>query len=472
MNNYELVVGLETHAELQTKTKIFCGCPNKFGKEPNTNCCPVCVGLPGTLPVLNKKAVEFAVRAGLALGCKINLTSKMDRKNYTYPDLPKAYQISQFEAPICSGGGVELSNGRKIRINHIHIEEDAGKLVHKQGDVYVDYNRGGVPLIEIVSEPDIHSAEEAKEYVEKIQMVLRYTGVSNCKMQEGSMRCDVNVSVKPKGTEKLGTRTEIKNMNSLTFMMKAIDYEFGRHIKILESGGKITQETLRYLEETASTEPMRNKEDAQDYRYFRDPDLVKIILSEEKIEKIKKSLPELPDSRFKRYTEKFGISGKDALVLIKYKNTSDYFEKASDGLKNPKSVANFILGQIFSKLETETEKENFEIKLPPKNLKELALLLESGKINMNLAKTVLPKMLESGGKAEDFLTKSDLEGIGEEELLKICENAVKNNEPAVKDYLSGKEKALGAILGAVMKETKGKANAISAEKIILEIIKG
>ena len=279
---YDLVVGLETHVELSTKTKIFCSCENDFGAEPNTHCCPVCVGHPGTLPKINRQVVNFAVKAGLATNCKINLRSKMDRKNYVYPDLAKAYQISQFEIPICKDGFVELSSGKKIRINRIHMEEDAGKLVHNGGDVYIDYNRGGVPLIEIVTEPDISSSDEAKEYVEKLQNILRYAGVSDCKMQEGSMRCDVNISVKPEGSEKFGTRTEIKNMNSITFMTKAIDYEYERQIDLVESGEEVIQQTLRYCEATNSTESMRSKEDAQDYRYFRDPDLVEIVLTEEK----------------------------------------------------------------------------------------------------------------------------------------------------------------------------------------------
>ena len=324
--SYDLVVGLETHVELLTKTKIFCGCKNAFGSEPNTNCCPICIGLPGTLPKLNREVVNFAIKAGLALNCTINLKSKMDRKNYVYPDLSKAYQISQFYSPICKNGYVELASGKKIRIHQIHMEEDAGKLVHKSGDVYVDYNRGGVPLLEIVTEPDISSSEEAREYVEKLQMIMRYIGVSDCKMQEGSMRCDVNVSVKPSGSNILGTRTEIKNMNSITFMTKAIDYEYKRHVEVIESGKSVEQQTLRYIESTNSTESMRSKEDAQDYRYFRDPDLLDICLNSEYIEKIKESLPELPTERFKRYTNEFGIPEKDAILIVKYKNVSDFFE--------------------------------------------------------------------------------------------------------------------------------------------------
>lgn len=468
---YDLVVGLETHVELLTKTKIFCSCANKFGSEPNTNCCPVCIGLPGTLPKLNREVVNFAIKAALALNCEVNLVSKMDRKNYVYPDLAKAYQISQFYEPICKNGYIELDSGKKIRINHIHMEEDAGKLVHQGGDVYVDYNRGGVPLLEIVTEPDISSSEEAKEYVEKLQMIMRYIGVSDCKMQEGSMRCDVNVSVKPQSSEKLGTRTEIKNMNSITFMTKAIDYEYERHSEIIENGGSVIQQTLRYIEETNSTESMRSKEDAQDYRYFRDPDLVDIILTKEEIEKIRNELPELPDSRFKRYTSDFEIPEKDAKLLVKYKNVSDYFEKASKGLKNPKTISNFIIGQIFRTLENEADKEEFKILTMPEQLHEVGLLLESGKLNMNLAKKALQKMLETGKNITEFVSESDMQGVSNEDLEKYCKEAIENNQNAVNDYLGGKEKALKAILGSVMKQTRGRCNAGDVEEKLIKLIK-
>lgn len=469
--NYDLVVGLETHVELLTKTKIFCSCANKFGSEPNTNCCPICIGLPGTLPKLNKEVVNFAIKAALALNCEVNLVSKMDRKNYVYPDLSKAYQISQFYEPICRNGYIELDSGKKIRIHHIHMEEDAGKLVHKNGNVYVDYNRGGVPLLEIVTEPDISSSEEAREYVEKLQMIMRYIGVSDCKMQEGSMRCDVNVSVKPEGSDKLGTRTEIKNMNSITFMTKAIDYERERHIDLIESGGKVMQQTLRYIEETNSTESMRSKEDAQDYRYFRDPDLIDIVLTEEKIQEIKGTLSELPNVRLKKYINDMEINEKDAMQLVKYKNVSDYFEKASSGLKNPKTVANFIVGQIFRTIETESEKEEFNVLTSPEQLNEMVKLIESGKLTMNLAKKAFSKMLESGKPVTEFVSESDMQGISPEETKKMCQEAIDSNPNAVKDYLSGKEKALKALLGSVMKQTRGRGNAQEIEKNLIELIK-
>lgn len=469
--NYELVVGLETHVELLTKTKIFCSCKNSFGDEPNTNCCPVCIGLPGTLPKLNREVVNFAIKAGLALNCTINLNSRMDRKNYVYPDLSKAYQISQFYSPICTNGYLELSSGKKIKIHQIHMEEDAGKLVHKAGDVYVDYNRGGVPLLEIVTEPDMSSSEEAREYIEKLQMIMRYIGVSDCKMQEGSMRCDVNVSVRPAGSRTFGTRTEIKNMNSVTFMTKAIDYEFKRHIAIIESGEKVVQQTLRYIEETNSTQSMRSKEDAQDYRYFPDPDLVNVSLEKSYVNRIQDELPELPESRFKKYTEVFGIPENDAMLIVKYKNVSDFFEQSSINLKNPKMISNFIIGQIFRNIETESDREKFDILTTPNQLNKLAILIEEGNLNMNLAKKTLTKMLETGKGIEEFVSESDMKGLSDEEIEKLCDDAIKSNESAVKDYLDGKEKALKAILGFVMRQTRGKGDPLKIEQKIIEKIK-
>lgn len=468
---YDLVVGLETHVELSTKTKIFCGCKNDFGAEPNTHCCPICIGFPGTLPKINKQVVNFAIKAALALNCEVNLVSKMDRKNYVYPDLAKAYQISQFYEPICKNGYIELDSGKKIRINHIHMEEDAAKLVYKGADVYVDYNRGGVPLLEVVTEPDISSSDEAREYMEKLQMIMRYIGVSDCKMQEGSMKCDVNVSVKPEGSNKFGTRTEIKNMNSLTFMTKAIDYECERQIDLIESGEKVVQQTLRYNESTNSTSSMRDKEDAQDYRYFPDPDLVKIVLTEDQVNEIRKTLPKMPSDRMKKYINEFGISDKDATLLIKYKAVSDFFENSIEKLKSPKIVSNFILGEIFRHIETESEKEKFDILISPTQLNELALLVEQNKVNMNLAKKTLAKMLESGKSVRDFISEDDMKGISEDDIIKICKEAISSSQDAVKDYLEGKEKALKSILGFVMRQTKGKANALEVEKILIELIK-
>ncbi len=394
----------------------------------------------------------------------------MDRKNYCYPDLAKAYQISQLYAPLIIGGYVELSNGRKIRLHHIHIEEDAGKLIHKHGDTYVDYNRGGVPLIEIVSEPDIRSIDEAKEYVERLQQVMRYIGVSDCKMQEGSMRCDVNISVRPEGSEKLGTRTEIKNMNSINNIAKAMEYEFERQTDLIESGGKVIQETLRYDDASGTTSSMRSKEDAHDYRYFRDPDLVTINISREEVEEIRASLPELPAEKFKRYTEELGIPEKDAQLLTKYRKISEFFDKACEGVKSAKTVSNFIIGQIFRRTETEADKEQFDVSVDPVQLNELVKLLDSGKIRNNLAKSTLEKMLDTGKGALEFISEADMGGVDDNALLELCKAAVEANQKAVEDFKNGKEKALKALVGNVMKNSRGKADAVAAEAKIKEII--
>ena len=469
--NYELVCGLETHVELATKTKIFCSCTTEFGGEPNTHCCPVCIGLPGTLPKLNRTAVEYAVMAGLATNCEISPVSKMDRKNYVYPDLPKAYQISQYDMPLCKNGFVELSNGRKIRITRIHIEEDAGKLVHQRGNIFIDYNRGGVPLIEIVSEPDIRSIDEAVEYVEKLQAVMRYIGVSDCKMQEGSLRCDVNVSVRPKGSDKLGTRTEIKNMNSFSFITKAMEYEMGRQIDLLESGESVVQETRRFNEGTGETEGMRGKEDAHDYRYFREPDLVTITLSRDEVEAVRAKMPEDLGKRLSRFTDEYGIPAADAKLLAERRRIADYFEAAAKGTKNPRAAANCILGPMFARLDGDAAKDRFDVGVPPENLNALIRLLDDGKIRMNLLKATLEKMLDTGKPASEFLSEKDLEGMDGGALEALCQKAMAENPGAVKDYLGGKEKALKALLGSVMKASCGRANPQETEKLLAELVK-
>lgn len=467
---YELVAGLETHVELSTKTKIFCSCTTEFGGDQNTHCCPICIGLPGTLPKLNEKVVDYAIMAGLATNCEISEISKMDRKNYVYPDLPKAYQISQYDMPLCKNGYIQLSNGRKIRINRIHIEEDAGKLIHQMGDTFIDYNRGGVPLIEIVTEPDIRSVDEAKEYVEKLQLIMKHLEISDCKMQEGSMRCDVNISVRKEGSKEFGTRTEIKNMNSITFMTKAMEYEYKRQIEAIENGEEIYQETLRYDEKNNETLSMRGKEDANDYRYFREPDLVAIEVSKERIEKLQSILPENPDVKLKRYIEDFGLSELDASLLIKYKRISDFFDIASNGIKNKKIISNLILGQIFKHLENDEEKEKFDIKVSASQLKDLALLVDSGKVRLNLAKSVIDKMLETGKDAKEFISESDLSEISEEDIIELCNKAIELNEKAVNDYVNGKEKALKSLVGFVMKSTKGRADALFTEKTLQKML--
>ncbi|MDO5123930.1 MAG: Asp-tRNA(Asn)/Glu-tRNA(Gln) amidotransferase subunit GatB [Eubacteriales bacterium] len=467
---YDLVCGLETHVELSSKSKIFCGCTTEFGGEPNTHCCPVCLGHPGTLPVLNREVVNLAVMAGLALNCKIQNFSKMDRKNYSYPDLPKAYQISQFDMPLCKDGFLTLSSGKRIRIERIHIEEDAGKLVHTEKGILIDCNRAGVPLIEIVTKPDISSIDEAKEYVTKLQQIMRYIGVSDCKMQEGSMRCDVNISVKPHGESVPGIRTEIKNMNSVSNMAKAMEYEYKRQCALIEKGEKVTQETLRFNDAEGTTSSMRSKEDADDYRFFPEPDLVNIVLTDAEINGIRANLPELPQSRVKRYTEELGLSTEEALHLTKYRNISDYFERALKGTQSAKLLANFIIGQIFATFKTEGEKEAFSPLTTPSQLCDLVKLLEDKKINKNLAKITLDKMLKSGNPCTEYLSDEDMSVVEESTLRAFCREAAEENTKAAQDYRNGKEKALMAILGTVMKKSKGKADGEKALEIIKEIL--
>ena len=470
MKDYKLVIGLETHVELQTKSKIFCSCPTAFGAKPNTHCCPVCTGEPGSLPILNKEVLAYAVRAGLATNCRISKITHLDRKNYVYPDLPKAYQISQFDEPICVGGYVELDSGKRIRINHIHVEEDAGKLVHEDGYTYIDYNRGGVPLIEIVSEPDITDIAEAREYMEKLQITMRHIGVSDCKMQEGSMRCDVNISVHKEG-EPLGTRTEIKNMNSLSFMEKALSYEYARQCDVLESGEKVVQETRRYNEGTQTTESMRSKEDAQDYRYFPEPDILTVEVSDEFVDAIRSAMPELPTALRKRYVEKYGLGETEADLIVKYKKIADFFNDCARQA-NPKLAANLILGQIFRGMQTEEEKEAFGIKVTPSQLAELVKLQDEGKINAQIARQTLKKMLEEGKDASAYLTEDDLKGVDSGAIDKLCAEAVAANARAVNDYRNGKTQAIKALVGYVMKATRGKADAGEAEKKIIALIGG
>ena len=471
--DYEVIIGLEVHAELSTKTKIFCSCPTAFGAAPNTHTCPICMAMPGTLPVLNEKVVEYAVKAGLATNCEISRNSKNDRKNYFYPDLPKSYQISQFDKPLCEHGYVEIEiNGekKKIRLTRIHIEEDAGKLNHDEfgGGSLVDLNRAGVPLIEIVSEPDLRSAEEVEQYLRKLKSILEYIEVSDCKMQEGSLRADVNVSVRKKGETKLGTRTEMKNMNSFRSIVRAIEYEVDRQIDVIENGGKIDQETLRWDDVSGKTFPMRDKEDAQDYRYFPDPDLVAIKLSEEYIENIKNSLPELPESRKERYLQEYKLSEKDAKLITASKYLSDLFEEAVKVCNNPKAVNNWIISDI-SRILNETEMEPIQIPFDAKQLGKLVVLIDKGTISSSIGKKVLVELFENPRDPEDikkekgWIQISD-EGAIKEVVLKILEN----NPQSIADYKGGKDKALGFLVGQAMKETKGKANPQMLNKMFLE----
>ena len=473
---YEVIIGLEVHAELSTKTKIFCSCPTKFGAAPNTQTCPICMAMPGTLPVLNEKVVEYAVKAGLATNCEISRNSKNDRKNYFYPDLPKAYQISQYDQPLCEHGYVEIDTKegkKKIRLTRIHIEEDAGKLNHDEfaGGSLVDLNRAGVPLIEIVSEPDLRSSEEVEEYLKRLKSILEYIEVSDCKMQEGSFRADVNVSVRKKGDSKLGTRTEMKNMNSFRSITRAIEYEVDRQIDVIEDGGEVEQETLRWDDVSGKTFPMRDKEDAQDYRYFPDPDLVAIKLSEEYIENIKKSLPELPESRKERYLKEYGLSEKDANIITASKYLSDLFEGAIKVCNNAKAVNNWIISDI-SRILNETEMEPIEIPFDSQQLGKLIILIDKGTISSSIAKKVLVEMFEHPRDPEDIIDEKGWVQISDEGAIKeVVLKVLEANPQSVADYKGGKDKALGFLVGQAMKETRGKANPKMLNEMFLEELK-
>ena len=475
--DYELVVGLEVHAELSTKTKIFCSCPTEFGGKPNTHCCPVCMAMPGALPVLNEKVVEYAIKAGLATNCTIADESKNDRKNYFYPDLPKSYQISQFDMPLCEEGYVEidLDNGekKKIRLVRIHIEEDAGKLNHDdygRGSL-VDLNRAGVPLIETVSYPDLRSTKEVDSYLKKMKSIFEYIDVSDCKMEEGSLRADVNVSVRKKGDTEFGTRTEMKNMSSFRSIVRAIEYEFQRQVDVIEDGGIIEQETLRWDEVSGKTFPMRNKENAQDYRYFPEPDLVTIKISEEMKERIRKSLPEMPEARRKRYVEEFKLPEYDAGVLTGEKALSDLFEGAPAICNNPKTVSNMVMTDIIGYLNAE-EMDAKNIPFTAEDLGNLIILIDKGTISSSIAKKVLAEMFENPKDPQKIIEEkgwiqiSD-EGAIKEVVLKILEA----NPQSIADFKAGKDRALGFLVGQAMKETKGKANPKMLNEMFLEELK-
>ena len=463
VEDYELIVGLEVHAELSTKTKIFCSCEAEFGAEPNTHICPVCMALPGALPVLNEKVVEYAVKAGLATNCEIEKNSKNDRKNYFYPDLPKSYQISQFDKPLCNRGYIEIEddngNPKKIRILRIHIEEDAGKLNHNEfgAGTLVDLNRAGVPLIEIVSEPDFRSTGEVDRYLKKLKSILQYIDVSDCKMQEGSFRADVNVSVHKKG-EPFGTRTEMKNINSFKSITRLIDYEKERQIYELEHGNTIEQETRRWDDLEGRTFSMRNKEDSQDYRYFPEPDLVAIKLSDEYIENIRKELPEMPESRKERYMNKYGLSEKDSNSITASKYLSDFFEKAGEIANDYKSVCNWLNSDI-ARILNEKEMEPEEIPFTAEELAEMVTLINKGTISSSIGKKVLDELFENPKSPCKIIEEKGWVQISDEGAIKeVVLKVLAENAQSVADYKAGKDRALGFLVGQAMKQTKGKAN--------------
>lgn len=470
---YESVIGLEIHSELSTKTKIFCGCTTEFGGDVNTHCCPICTGMPGTLPILNKKVVEYAVKAGLAMNCEISLYSKQDRKNYFYPDTPRNYQISQYDLPICKNGYLDVEvNGevKRIGITRIHIEDDAGKLLHNAWGTgsLIDMNRCGVPLIEIVTEPDMRSADEAKALLEKIRTILRYIEVSDCKMQEGSLRCDVNVSIMPKGSKEFGQRTEMKNISSFSGTGRAIEYEVKRQIEATKNGEKINQETRRWDDDKGESIVMRTKENAQDYRYFPEPDLVPIVLTEEYVEEIRANLPELPDKKKARYLSEFGLTDYDATLLVNTKELAKYFEATVELGATPKSVSNWILGDI-SKVINEKDVAIADVGISPRQLADLINEIEKGTISNTAGKTVFEEILNTGKDVKVVISEKGLAQLNDENVIsEMIDSVLMKNEKSIEDYKKGKTNVVGFLVGQVMKESKGKGNPQIINNLVRE----
>ncbi len=484
-DKYEVVIGLEVHVELSTKSKAFCGCATKFGAEPNTNICPVCLGLPGALPVINQEMVRRAIKAGLALNCKIAKYSKFDRKNYYYPDLPKAYQISQYDMPIVTDGYLEIvkkdGTVKKIGIKRLHMEEDAGKLLHltRTGQIgeaessLVDYNRAGVPLIEIVSEPDIRTSEEAYLYLTALKTIMRYIDVSDCNMEEGSLRCDANISVRKKGDEKLGVKVEIKNMNSFKNVQKALDYEAQRQIKMMENNEKIIQETRLWDTNKEMTFSMRSKEESHDYRYFPEPDLPPMEINQELIEDIKREIPELPQEKFNRFIKEYGLPEYDASVLISDREIANFFEDAVKVSQDSKQTSNWIMTELLRKMN-ETGIENVkDTKITPDNLGKMILLIKNGTISGKIAKTVFDEMFKSGDAPGKIVKEKGLIQITDsKEIEAIIDKVINANQELVAEIKAGKEKALGFLTGQVMKESRGKANPQMVNELLRKKILG
>jgi len=474
MENYELVIGLEVHVELSTKSKMFCGCSTRFGSEPNTQVCPVCSGMPGVLPVLNKKAIDSALKASIALDCEISEVSIFARKNYFYPDLPKNYQVSQYEQPVSSNGRLMIDD-RNIRIKRIHMEEDAGKLMHSQGESgysFVDLNRSGIPLLEIVTEPDIRSSSEAEKFLNKIKQILEYLEISDCNMEEGSLRCDANISVRDIGETELGVKTEIKNMNSFKAVRKALDYEAFRQISMLKKGMQITQETRLWNDELQVTEGMRSKEKAHDYRYFPDPDLTPVYVDKKMLENIRSQVGELPCQRQERLVREYGLLRYDAEALTSQKETADYFEKTASMIKNPKIAANWIMGDLMALLK-ENRKDIDKSPVTPEFMAQLIGLIEKNSITGTTAKEVLSECFSSGKCPEAIVKERNLVQISDKNFIEgIIEEVLKNNSKAVEDYRNGREQALGYLVGQIMKETKGKANPGIVTENLIKALKG
>jgi aspartyl-tRNA(Asn)/glutamyl-tRNA(Gln) amidotransferase subunit B len=462
IDKYEAVIGLEVHAQLLTKSKVFCGCSTKFGNPPNTNVCPVCLGHPGVLPVLNKKAVEYTVLMGLATNCAINERSVLARKNYFYPDLPKGYQISQYELPICEGGFITIvsdDSQKKIRIKRIHLEEDAGKSIHDQGyETLVDLNRCGTPLMEIVSEPDIKSAKEAYSYLYKMRQVVQYLGICDGNMEEGSLRCDANISVRLKGEDKLGTKTEVKNMNSFKSVERAINHEVERQVEVLEDGGEIVQQTLLWNADLNEAFPMRSKEEAHDYRYFPEPDLLPVVISEEWKKEIAEQLPELPDERKEKLISKYNLPEYDADILTQNKAIVDYYEEVVSSTNDFKAASNWIMGDVLKAInEQKLDIRKFSVSAA--NLAKLINLINENIISGKIAKEIFPVMLQERKDPEIIINEKGLKQITDtSEIENVVDKIVESYQDEVKQFLEGKEKVIGFFVGQVMKETKGKAN--------------
>ncbi|MGH9558656.1 MAG: Asp-tRNA(Asn)/Glu-tRNA(Gln) amidotransferase subunit GatB [Bryobacteraceae bacterium] len=473
---YEAVIGLEVHVQLSTRTKIFCGCPAGFGAEPNSNVCPVCLGLPGALPVLNRRAVELAIEASLALNCTVNSRSLFARKKYFYPDLPKCYQISQYDRPLAERGFVEIA-GKRIGVTRVHMEDDAGKSIHdgfKDSDryTYVDLNRSGTPLIEIVSEPDMRSADEAHAYLTELKQVLQYIEVSTCDMEKGHLRCDANVSVRPRGQEKLGVKAEVKNLNSFRFLKQALDYEIARQAAVIESGGRVIQETRLFNADTGETAAMRSKEHAHDYRYFPEPDLVPLTVSESWLAQIREYMPELPASRRKRFVEAYGLREYDAQVLTALRAVGEYFEKVAAAAGDSRGAANWVMGDLAARLKQQ-DKEIADSPVSAESLGKLVALIEQGKINGKLAKQIFSKMFETGEEPETIVEREGIEQISDTgALAKMVEETIAANPKQVEQYRGGKTAVLGYLVGQVMKASRGQADPAVVNRLLAEALNG
>jgi len=473
---YEAVIGLEVHAQLLTKSKIFCGCSTRFGAAPNTHTCPVCLGMPGVLPTLNRKAVEFTIRLALAANCRIGRTSRFARKNYFYPDLPKGYQISQYELPLAEQGWIDIDvdgRSRRIGITRIHLEEDAGKLIHDdtQPFSYVDFNRTGVPLIEIVSEPDLRTPEEASVFLKKLRDIVRYLDICDGNMEQGSLRCDANVSLRPVGSQEFGVKTEVKNMNSFRFVQRALEYEIKRQRAILQQGGTLVQETRLWDSEKSVTHGMRGKEEAHDYRYFPDPDLVPVVVDDEWIEKVRRELPELPDAKKARFMAEYNLPERDALVLTGSKDLAAYFEECVEHFPQPKRVSNWILAELLRELKQD-DREIDQCPVTPAELAHLLEMIDDAVISGKMAKTVFEEMYRTGKTPESIVEEQGLKQLTDEgEIAEIIETVLAAHPKQVQQYRDGKEKLLGFFVGQVMKQTQGKANPTLVNQILREKLK-